>query len=67
MSLQKNNIAKWMEFTSEETLLKMKANKINTRQLSFLSNTANNDILTEALKVKFNEELENIGYPNLDV
>ena len=67
MSLQKNNIAKWMEFTSEETLLKMKANKINTRQLSSLSNTANNDLLTEALKVKFNEELENIGYPNLDV
>ncbi|ASB50450.1 AAA family ATPase [Alkalitalea saponilacus] len=67
ISLQKNNIEKWFELTSEETALKKKANKINTRQLSSLSKTANDDLLTETLKIKFNEELANIGYPNLDV
>lgn len=67
ISLQKDNIEKWMGLTVEESILKKKANKINTRQLSSLSKTANDDLLTEALKVKFNEELAFIGYPNLDV
>ncbi|WP_163718735.1 AAA family ATPase [Mangrovibacterium lignilyticum] len=67
ISLQKGNIEKWMGLTVEESILKKKANKINTRQLSSLSKTANDDLLTEALKVKFNEELAFIGYPNLDV
>ncbi|MHA7108754.1 AAA family ATPase [Sunxiuqinia elliptica] len=67
ISLQKDNIVKWMGLTVEESILKKKATKINTRQLSSLSKTANDDLLTEALKVKFNEELAFIGYPNLDV
>jgi len=64
---QKDNIIKWFELNSEEAALRNKASSINTRQLSTLSATAHEELLTESLKIKFNEELQNIGYPNMDV
>ncbi|MDD4111086.1 MAG: hypothetical protein PHS54_06050 [Clostridia bacterium] len=65
--IQKNSIKKWIILTIEESALKKKANKINTRQLSTLSKAAHDHLLTESLKQKFNKELIKIGYQNLDV
>lgn len=67
ISIQKESIIKWFDLHSKEATLRKKASTINTRQLSTLSATAHEELLTESLKTKFNEELQNIGYSNIDV
>lgn len=67
ISIQKESIIKWFDLHSKEATLRKKALTINTRQLSTLSATAHEELLTESLKTKFNEELQNIGYSNIDV
>jgi len=67
ISTQQSEIKKWFEINDEENAIRKKANSLKTRQLSTLSKSAHNELLTDSLKQKFNEELVNIGYPNLDV
>lgn len=67
ISCQKNEIDKWFTITLEEKELLKKASSLKTKQLSILSTTAHNELVTETLKYKFNEEFHAIGYPNLSV
>ena len=64
---QQETIKKWFKIDSIEKSLKSKASKINTRAITELSKQAHNDLLTEALKEAFNEELKFLGYSHLDV
>ena len=64
---QKDKIEKWLKIDKEEKALKKKSSKIKTRKLSELSKSAHNELLTNALKDKFIEELTGLGYKNLDV
>lgn len=67
VSKQKDALEKWFEIHKEEDSLKRKASSLNTRQLSILSKTAHDELLTESLMINFNEELRKLGYKNLDV
>ena len=67
ISNQRENIKKWFEIDIEEKDLRDKANKINTRSITDLSKQAHNNLLTVTLKQKFKEELDFLGYKNLNV
>jgi recombinational DNA repair ATPase RecF len=67
VSKQKDELEKWFEIHKEEDSLRKKASSINTRQLSILSKTAHDELLTKSLMINFNEELKNLGYKNLYV
>lgn len=64
---QKEEIKKWITLGKQVQVLNTKINSINTRALSTLSKEAHDNLLTENLKTKFVEELESIGFRNLDV
>ena len=67
ISKQKENIEKWFKINKAENNLKSKSSKINTRNITTLSKTAHNELLTETLKQKFIDELTSLGYKNLNV
>lgn len=67
ISVQAEIIKKWIEDTVRETLVRKKEASISTRKLSNLSKIAHNDLLTESLKSRFNDELKSLGYSNLSV
>jgi energy-coupling factor transporter ATP-binding protein EcfA2 len=64
---QKEQIQKWITLGKKIQVLEAKMNAINTRALSSLSKEAHDNLLTENLKTKFVEELQSIGFRNLDV
>lgn len=64
---QKEQIQKWITLGKKIQVLEAKMNDINTRALSSLSKEAHDNLLTENLKTKFIEELQLIGFRNLDV
>jgi hypothetical protein len=63
---QKEQIKKWITLGKKIQVLETKMNAINTRALSSLSKEAHDNLLTENLKTKFVEELQSIGFRNLD-
>ncbi|WP_272023064.1 AAA family ATPase [Olleya namhaensis] len=67
ISKQKENIKKWFEADVLENKIRKKASKINTRSITELSKQAHSQLLTEALKESFKEELSFLGYDNLKV
>lgn len=67
ISEQKEQIQKWIILGKQIQLLNTKTNTINTRALSTLSKEAHDNLLTENLKNKFEEELQAIGFKNLKV
>ena len=67
ISKQKENIEKWFEADALENKIRKKASKINTRSITDLSKQAHSQLLTEALKESFKEELSFLGYKNLKV
>lgn len=64
---QKEQIQKWITIGKTIQVLETKMNAINTRALSSLSKEAHDNLLTENLKTKFVEELQSIGFKNLEV
>ncbi len=64
---QKEQTQKWITLGKTIEVLETKMNAINTRALSILSKEAHDNLLTENLKTKFLEELQSIGFRNLDV
>lgn len=64
---QKEQIEKWITLGKRIQVLEAKINAINTRALSNLSKEAHDKLLTENLKTKFVEELQSIGFKNLEV
>ncbi|MDD2358551.1 MAG: hypothetical protein PHX13_11640, partial [Thiovulaceae bacterium] len=64
---QKEQIKKWITLGKKIQVLETKMNAINTRALSSLSKEAHDNLLTENLKTKFLEELQSIGFRNLEV
>ena len=67
ISNQKENIKKWFEINEAEQRLRRKESQINTKKITELSKEAHSNLLTEALKQKFTEELHSLGYENLNV
>ena len=67
ISNQKENIEKWFEINEAEQRLRRKESQINTKKITELSKEAHSNLLTEALKQKFTEELNSLGYENLNV
>jgi len=67
ISEQKEQIKKWIILGKQIQVLNTKTNTINTRTLSTLSKEAHDNLLTENLKIKFEEELKTIGFKNLKV
>jgi len=67
ISEQKEQIQNWMNLGIKIQLLEAKTNAINSRELSNLSKKAHDNLLTENLKTKFVEELQSIGFKNLEV
>jgi energy-coupling factor transporter ATP-binding protein EcfA2 len=67
ISNQKENIKKWFEINEAEQRLKLKESEIKTRRITELSKKAHSNLLTEALKQKFTEELNSLGYENLNI
>ena len=67
ISKQKENIKKWFETNNAENNLISKSTKINTANTTTLSKTAHNDLLTETLKQNFTDELNFLGYKNLNL
>jgi recombinational DNA repair ATPase RecF len=64
---QKKDIKKWFEIDKIEKSLQNKASKLNTTKITTLSKTAHNDLLTETLKQNFTDELNSLGYKNLNI
>ncbi len=67
ISEQKEQIEKWIALGKKIQVLETKLNTINTKALSNLSKKAHENLLTENLKTKFVEELQSIGFKNLEV
>lgn len=67
ISEQKERIKEWIILANQIQVLNTKTNTINTRALSTLSKEAHDNLLTENLKNKFEEELQAIGFKNLKV
>lgn len=64
---QKTEIEKWLEVDQKEKFLRTKESEINTNAVTRLSNTAHDQLLTTELDKAFKEELELLGYKNLEV
>ncbi len=64
---QKENIEKWFKLDKLMNSLKGKAAKISTTKITNISKQAHNDLLTETLKQNFTDELNSLGYKNLNV
>ncbi|MDA3860022.1 MAG: AAA family ATPase, partial [Melioribacteraceae bacterium] len=64
---QKENIKNWFDIDETEKRFKNKTSKINTTKITTLSKTAHNVLLTETLKQYFTDELNSLGYKNLNV
>ncbi|QWV00072.1 AAA family ATPase [Francisella salimarina] len=67
ISQQKEQIIKWITLGKQIKDLENKINSTNTRSLSNLSKEAHNQLLTENLKSKFEEELKIIGLNSHEV
>lgn len=67
ISKQKSKIKDWFKIHEDENKLRSKASEINTNKLTNLSKQAHNELLTESLKHNFTEELNFLGYVNLNV
>nr|MBP7432413.1 hypothetical protein [bacterium] len=67
ISDQKEKIASWIRATSEENQLIEKSNKINTHAVATSSSRAHDELLTDSLNSLFKDELNQLGYNNLDV
>jgi len=64
---QKENIEKWFETDKDENNLRSKSTEIKTTKTTKLSKTAHNELLTETLKQNFTDELNLLGYKNLNL
>jgi len=67
ISKQKEPIEKWFETDKAENNLRSKSTKINTATITALSKRAHNELLTETLKQNFTDELNFLGYKNLNL
>ncbi len=67
ISKQKTNIESWFEIDKTENNLREKYNKISTNKITMLSKTAHNELLTKTLKQNFADELNSLGYSNLNL
>lgn len=67
ISEHKDDFLKWFTHCSmAEKLIKIEK-KINTKNISDLANKAYNELITDNLRLKFEEELIKIGFSNLKV
>lgn len=67
ISDQRDKIEKWLKIDKEEKRLRDKETTINTNTITRLSNTAHDELLTSALNDAFRNELDLLGYKNLEV
>lgn len=67
ISKQEENIKQWLETDKAENNLRSKSNQINTTKTTTLSKKAHNELLTETLKQNFTDELNFLGYKNLNL
>lgn len=67
VSEQKTEIEKYFTIYDRVRDIKLKKNTTNTRNLTRLANQAQNELLTDSLKQKFETELKLLGKDNLKV
>ncbi|WP_116962961.1 AAA family ATPase [Fastidiosibacter lacustris] len=67
VSTQQAEIESWLKIDKEEKLLREKESEINTNSVTRLSNTAHDELLTSELNKAFKNELDQLGYKNLEV
>lgn len=67
ISKQKDLLTKWFDILSNIEKLNKRSSSVTTRNISTLSKSAFDDLLTKELCDKFKSELDEIGFKNLDV
>jgi energy-coupling factor transporter ATP-binding protein EcfA2 len=67
ISEQKDKIENWVRIDKEEKVLRKKESEINTNTVTRLSNTAHDNLLTSELDKSLKDELDHLGYKNLEV
>ena len=67
ISEHKDDFVKWFTHCSTADKLIKIEKKINTRSISDLANKAYNELITDNLRIKFEDELIKIGFSNLKV